>query len=529
MSQVESSGRPALAPGQVVAGRFRLDSMLGRGGMGSVWRAWHETLHIPVAVKFIEPSLMEETGLLQRFATEASAAAKIRSPHVVQVLDHGVDDLGRPYIAMELLEGESLQAHLDRRGTMPIAEVVKLVSDVAKALSKAHAANVVHRDIKPENIFLCPDDEGFVAKVLDFGIAKSETPVGLVQEKTRTGTLLGTPLFMSPEQALGRGGIDSRTDLYSLAVVAYRALTGEVPFVRQGLGELIVAIVNEPFALVSSRVSGISLGVDQWFLKALAKKPEDRFQTAKEMSSGLKLATNSTLTGGHYAIDPTNSPIKISLPDAHGNLRTLPSTDNIETLAREPGREPGPLAEPTVKSADHDAFAPTSAPISGSAPGAAVRVSRPSMPDASARSIAVDEQVQAVTNPGLSLPSDPKQIAAKPAKSSIQKAVPIVLAMLGAGLLGAGIVFTQMSLSRGGEPLPASSPATVSSTSKPTAVEVASRELPDVAASASVSVPASAGGSPSASSAPSASPSTARPVTTSKPAPRPTSHVTPIY
>jgi serine/threonine-protein kinase len=489
--------------------------------MGSVWRAWHETLHIPVAVKFIDAGLADESGLLQRFATEASAAAKIRSPHVVQMLDHGLDEFGRPYIAMELLEGESLQALLDRRGTMPLAEVVKLVNDVAKALAKAHAANVVHRDIKPENIFICPDDDGFIAKVLDFGIAKSETPVGLVQEKTRTGTLLGTPLYMSPEQALGRGGIDSRSDLYSLAVVAFRALTGEVPFVRQGLGELIVAIVNEAPASVSSLAPGTTLGVDQWFKKALAKRPDDRFANAKEMAAELKLATNSTLTGGHYAIDLSAAP-KLALPDAHGNLQTLPSNENVETILRTPepiARTSEPIArnsepiEPTVKSADHERVGPESATVSSLAP---------------AQATSIDTRAQGVTNPGLSLPSDPKQIVAPPSQGSLRRGVLTGVAMLAAALVGAGIVYTQMLSSNPRAPEAAVAPTSPNNASA-TPADVASTRVPTDSAPAHSADPMSpASIAPSASAAP-AAPSARSNPSPAKPAPRPTSHATPIY
>ena len=215
--------------GTVLAAKYRLDEVLGRGGMGSVWRALHLGLNAPVAVKLMDPAIMKTAGMLARFHREAQAAAQLRSPHVVQIIDHGVDaETGTPFIAMELLEGESLADRLTRVGVLSPRETSRLVTEVCRALARAHEAGIVHRDLKPANLFLVANDDQEVTKVLDFGIAKSQPTQGL-DTMTNSGSILGTPLYMSPEQISGGKSVDGRSDLWSLAVVACECLTGKRP------------------------------------------------------------------------------------------------------------------------------------------------------------------------------------------------------------------------------------------------------------------------------------------------------------
>ena len=185
---------------QVLAGKYKLVHQLGKGGMGTVWLAHHLTLQSPVAIKLIEPQIASNPEALARFMREARAAAALRSPHVVQILDHGVDD-GTPYIAMELLEGESLAARLRKVGRLSPEDTARILTHTARAVSRAHEVGVVHRDLKPDNIFLIENEEEELAKVLDFGIAKS-TIVGFgvsAIAETRTGALMGTLHYMSAE------------------------------------------------------------------------------------------------------------------------------------------------------------------------------------------------------------------------------------------------------------------------------------------------------------------------------------------
>ena len=250
--------------------------------MGCVWRASHLTLGIDVAVKFIDTSLLKFGEIRSRFAQEAMAAARIRSPHVVNILDYGTDTTGRPYIAMELLEGEDLAHRLERERTLSVAETAQVITQACRGLSKAHAGGIIHRDMKPENLFLCEEEEGFLLKILDFGVAKAQLTAD-VGHQTALGAVIGTPAYMSPEQARG-DKVDFRCDLYSLASVAYHALVGEPPFPAENLHSLLVGLIARMPTPISIRKPQLTAKFDPWFAKALAKLPDDRFQSAREMA-----------------------------------------------------------------------------------------------------------------------------------------------------------------------------------------------------------------------------------------------------
>jgi serine/threonine-protein kinase len=277
----------SLFPGRVISERFRLERLLGRGGMGTVWQARHLSLDTQIAIKFLNAELSKRQDIRSRFAREASSVARIRSPNVVGVLDSGFTDDGYAFIAMELLHGEDLGRRLAREGRCTVRETSSLVTQVARGLSKAHAVGIVHRDLKPENLFVLSDDDGFVVKILDFGIAKAVGP-GAASHQTDTGQLLGTPTYMSPEQAMGRP-LDRRSDLYSLAVVAYRCLAGRPPFAHSAPGELIVAVSTRTPPIPSSFNPDLPAVFDTWFERALAKDPDDRgWQTASELAESFE-------------------------------------------------------------------------------------------------------------------------------------------------------------------------------------------------------------------------------------------------
>ena len=245
----------ALQQGMTVA-NVRLSKLLGQGGMGSVWIADHLTLHTEVAVKFMAAEIAKDGPAVARFTREATAAAQIKSPHVVQIFDHGVTSDGIPYIVMEKLEGDDLGKRLAQVVALPIPDAIKIVVQVCKALSRAHALGIVHRDIKPENIFLTDSDGETFVKVLDFGIAKKTMETSMVM--TSTGAMVGTPYYMSPEQVLGAKGLDGRSDIWSLGVVAYHAITGQLPFTSETLGALCVAIDRCKFAPASGIRQGVT-------------------------------------------------------------------------------------------------------------------------------------------------------------------------------------------------------------------------------------------------------------------------------
>jgi serine/threonine protein kinase len=275
-----------LVEDSVVAGRFRLNKMIGRGGMGSVWQATHLGLDIPCAVKFMEGEFSKSSEAQARFEREAKAAAQLRSPHVVQVLDHGVCE-GTPYIAMELLDGEDLGKRLQRLGKIHPRDLNVIITQVCRALTKAHTVQIVHRDLKPDNIFLVHDDDREIAKVLDFGIAKSGA-AALEGSNTKTGAMLGTPYYMSPEQAQGIKTVDYRSDLWSLGVIVYQCMTGLLPFESEALGDLLMKIIVQPLP-VPSQVAEVAPGFDRWWARASQRDPAGRFQSAKEFAESLQM------------------------------------------------------------------------------------------------------------------------------------------------------------------------------------------------------------------------------------------------
>ncbi len=289
--------------GDLVTPKIRLVKPLGAGGMGSVWLADHLALHVQVVVKFIAEALAKNKDAILRFEREAAAAAQVKSPHVVQILDHGVSDDGTPFIVMELLEGRDLAAHLEKFGRVPLEDVGEIVAQLCRALARAHERGIVHRDIKPQNIFLCDAGSGeLFVKLLDFGIAKGAS-VEKLDESTKTGTMVGSPYYMSPEQLVGAKDIDFRTDLWSVGVVAFEAMTGTRAFDGETIGALAVRIHNEPPPLPSKRGGGLPAAVDEWFQTACARAPGDRFASAKDMADAFLVA----ITG-----DPSRKSMTVS-------------------------------------------------------------------------------------------------------------------------------------------------------------------------------------------------------------------------
>lgn len=263
--------------------------------MGAVWYAEHLLLNSPVAVKLIEASIAKDPNALARFLREAQSAAALRSPHVVQILDYGVDD-GSPYIVMEVLEGESLADRLRRLGRLSVQETTRIITHMARAMMRAHELGIVHRDLKPDNVFIVQNDEDEIAKVLDFGIAKSAAnELGAsTSAQTRTGAVLGTPYYMSPEQAEGMRSIDHRTDLWAFGVIACECLTGRRPFEAETLGGLLLAICARPLP-VPSQLGAVPEGFDAWFGRACSRDVNERYASARQLAQDLqKLCERST-------------------------------------------------------------------------------------------------------------------------------------------------------------------------------------------------------------------------------------------
>ncbi|HEU4538621.1 MAG TPA: serine/threonine-protein kinase [Polyangiaceae bacterium] len=291
-----------MRPGLLVANRFQVRAPIDRGGMGSVWLAHHVELDMPCALKFIEGAGAFDPALRHRFAQEARAAALLRSPHVVQIFDAGTWE-GTPYLAMELLEGETLAKRLRRLGRLRPAACVAVAEQVGRALVRAHAAGVVHRDLKPDNIFIVREEGQELIKVLDFGIAKWARPgTDNGEGVTRYGAMLGTPVYMSPEQARDCRVVDYRSDLWSLAVIVFECMTGRLPFESKRLAELFLQILKDPLPVPSQVAPGLPLAFDAWWAKAANRDPEQRFTGAREMVDALAMALGVSFDGNGPAL-----------------------------------------------------------------------------------------------------------------------------------------------------------------------------------------------------------------------------------
>ncbi len=275
--------------GRVLSGRYRLVRPLGHGSQASVWVAEHLALTTQVAVKLIDPDLAKREDARERFRREATAAAQLRSAHVVQIIDHGIDG-DQPFIVMELLDGEDLFERLDKRGRLTLRDTSKIVTQVARALNRAHAAGIVHRDLKPENVFLVTNEDEEIVKVFDFGVAKISDPQKAVMQKTSVGQLIGTPHYMSPEQVKGTGEVDFHADLWALGVITFQCVTGNLPFDAEGVGDLLIKITIGDLPVPSKVLSGLPPAFDIWFAKACHRDPNQRFESAREMSEALARA-----------------------------------------------------------------------------------------------------------------------------------------------------------------------------------------------------------------------------------------------
>jgi eukaryotic-like serine/threonine-protein kinase len=283
-----------LAAGQLITPSIRLDRVFGRGGMGSLWMAYHLRLKVQVVVKFIANELAGNPDAIARFEREAAATMAAKGAYVVQILDYGLTEQKVPFIAMEYLEGEDLAAKIAREVRIAPREFAEILRQACKGLTRAHAQGIIHRDIKPENIFLTYVDGELAVKVLDFGIAKADS-AAFGFEATSTGVFLGTVYYMSPEQAMGAKNVDHRTDLWSLGVVAYYALTGERPFDADAIGALVTRILGEPIAPPSRHLPALGSAIDRWMSKALARDARQRFGAAKDMATAFDAAVGQVV------------------------------------------------------------------------------------------------------------------------------------------------------------------------------------------------------------------------------------------
>lgn len=278
----------AIESGVVLAGKFRIERVLGRGGMGVVVAAHHLQLDERVALKFLLPEALGNAEAVQRFAREARAAVKIKSEHVARVTDVGTLDNGSPYMVMEYLKGTDLGDLVASQGALPIVDAVEFVLQACEAVAEAHAIGIVHRDLKPSNLFLTRRADGSPCiKVLDFGISKVTTGRDSEMGMTKTAMVMGSPLYMSPEQMASARDVDARTDIWAVGAILHELVTGSVPFMADTMPQLCAKILQEePVSMCDVRPDA-PLGLQAVVQRSLQKRPADRYPTVAELAADL--------------------------------------------------------------------------------------------------------------------------------------------------------------------------------------------------------------------------------------------------
>lgn len=286
--------RWTLPQGMLVADRYELVREIGVGGMGAVYEAVDTRLERPIALKFLDPTLVMDEEHVVRFHREALAAGRIGHPNICDVRDRGVTEEGLHFIAMELLEGSTFFELIRSEGPLAPHRVIPIVLEVLSALSAAHRAGIVHRDLKPENIFLLRSAQGAEqVKLLDFGVSRFLDDATTLR-LTKSGKVLGTPLYVSPEQALAHKDIDHRADLWGVGVLLYEALTGQAPFKAKNTGQMLIMIIKKDVTPPREYIPWISDILEQVILKALTKDRDLRFQSAKEFAFELQRALKAS-------------------------------------------------------------------------------------------------------------------------------------------------------------------------------------------------------------------------------------------
>jgi serine/threonine-protein kinase len=358
-----------VAASRQIAGRYELEARIGTGGIGEVWRARHLALNSYVAIKFLQGASAQNESTRRRFTTEAQVTAQLNSRHAVQVFDFGVTDDGHPYLVMELLQGETLGRRIERVGRLRIVETARILGQSAKALQRAHQLGIVHRDFKPDNIVISTDEEGNdYVKVVDFGIAKLVGDLDRPSEPTRndfstsevpatftkTGSMLGTPSYMAPEQIVSPADVDLRADIWAFGVVAFECLTGCPPFTGNTLLELFKQIESGTHPPAGQLESSVPAGFHEWFDTACAPDPRARFPDITTSYKELLTA----LDCGRLDLEPPMSPAHgpsgggreqvvvqqdVHVVDGHAVTMDAPSRRGVESRQNRAPRKTGSI------------------------------------------------------------------------------------------------------------------------------------------------------------------------------------------
>ncbi|AKT40868.1 serine/threonine-protein kinase [Chondromyces crocatus] len=361
----EQSATAPVQPGEILAGKYRVDRVLGQGGMGVVVAATHTHLGQRVALKFLLPELARRHDVVARFDREARAAVRIQSEHVVRVLDTGVLENGAPFMVMEFLEGDDLQQLVRARGRLEITDAVEYLLQACECLAEAHMAGIVHRDIKPANLFLTRRADGSpLVKVLDFGISKANLLSGEGPSSaplTQTAALMGSPKYMSPEQLKSARDVDARTDIWALGIVLHELLTGEAAFIATTMAELCMSILGQPPPSLRSRRTDAPAGLEAVILRCLEKEPARRYANVAELAVALaEFAPRARVSAERV--------LRILQAKGHATQVSLPPAAQPRAAAPPPGTPAAPGA-PAFQATVPQAPLHSAAPPHGPGPG----------------------------------------------------------------------------------------------------------------------------------------------------------------
>ncbi len=356
----------ALEVGQIVDGKYQIERLIGEGGMGAVYSGENLRIRRRVAIKVLHSATAQSSDVVQRFEREAQAAGRIGNDHILEVIDLGQLPDGDRYMVMEFLDGEALSSRIARLGRLAPVQAVGLVRQALEGLAAAHAAGIIHRDLKPDNLFILREKAGQLdyLKIIDFGISKFQ-PLGAEGSMTRTGAIMGTPYYMSPEQARGSREADHRSDLYAMGVILYEALSGRVPFEAETLNELLFKIVLSPHAPLSGVAPEVDDALASIVDKSLARDPDHRFQTAAEFIAALQAWESS---GAAVELPPSFDPGAMMARIAgEGQAQSRRTPDGQSQLNRTPGGQSQPKRTPDTWASTRADTVPAGRPATPSA------------------------------------------------------------------------------------------------------------------------------------------------------------------
>jgi serine/threonine protein kinase len=467
-----------IAVGEVIDGKYRVTACIGEGGMGAVFAGEHLKLHRRVAIKTLHPSLAQDPEVVGRFEREAQAAGRIGNDHILEVFDIGELPGGDRYMVMEFLDGEAMNTRLSRLGRLSPAQVYPLAKQMLVGLGAAHAAGIVHRDLKPANIFIQREKAGVpdYVKIIDFGISKFRTLAGETHQ-TRTGTIIGTPAYMSPEQARGLREADARSDIYAIGVIIYEAVTGRVPFEGASTNDVLFKIfLNE--VPVEALAQSVDPGFCSIVMKALAKEPEDRFARAEEFGAALD---EWAQTGRGVTVSRSAQPAE-----------TILEAPRAQSASQAPSQPYAPMVSPHAQSAPYrngpQHGAPHPSGPQGTGPGASVTPASAPHPSASHGSSPYGSASAAHPSGAGQSPARPTQEAWAESQSSVGTAPPrgrsgvAIAAAVGiaVSLIVAGVAVNALRHGHDGPPASGSVSGTGASAT-PTSPTVAPTAPPPVA------------------------------------------------